>query len=76
MQQVELTILKETRKQDTHSLFITPCEAWAKRSEASERMRTPKNTNKQEEPSTKQRKPCKALAFFLSVAKKINEGEA
>lgn len=41
MQQVEPTILKETRKQDTHSLFITPCEA-------SERMRTPKNTNKQE----------------------------
>lgn len=48
MQQVKLTILKETRKQDTHSLFITPCEAWAKRSGASERMRTPKNTNKQE----------------------------
>lgn len=43
MQQVKPTILKETRKQDTHSLFITT---------------------------------CKALAFFLSVAKKINEGEA
>lgn len=67
MQQVKLTILKETRKQDTHSLFITPCEAWAKRSEASERMRTPKTQiNKRAKHKTRETMQSVSVLFERS----------
>lgn len=64
MQQVKLTILKETRKQDTHSLFITPCEAWAKRVSECERLKT--QINKRAKHKTRETMQSVSILFERS----------